>query len=73
MTNQSSTVEVSENQRQCATCAAPVSDGFYCSNRYYCSKKCLNESFQATGETWNEHFTPDGDCYWTSWDGRVAP
>jgi hypothetical protein len=46
----------------------PVQQGFYCCDEYYCSQECLDKSFEGTGETWNTHFTEDGDCFWTEWE-----
>ncbi|NIL77148.1 hypothetical protein RhoFasB10_03289 [Rhodococcus sp. B10] len=42
-------------------------EGFYCCGEYYCSQDCLDESFTASGATWHEHYSDDGECYWTEW------
>jgi hypothetical protein len=47
--------------------------GWYCCDEYYCSQKCLDRSFEGTGETWEQHYEDvggddGGDCYWTEWE-----
>jgi len=61
--------------RICSTCNKPLpwSDtetgqtGWLCCDEYYCSEKCLNESFSGD-DTWEQHFTEEGDCYYTDWE-----
>lgn len=42
--------------------------GWYCCDEYWCSERCLKKPFLNSGETWEEHYTDDGDCYYTEWD-----
>lgn len=57
----------------CKTCNKPlkivddVQSGYYCCDEYYCSKACLDKSFKGQ-TTWKDHFSQDGDCYWTEWN-----
>lgn len=57
--------------RACSICEKPMVQGYYCCGEYYCSRECLDHSFQMVNETWEEHFTEDGDCYWTVWEEVV--
>jgi hypothetical protein len=63
--------------RTCSVCGKPlppaddprmVVQGWYCCDEYYCSQKCLDASFEGTGETWEQHYSDDGDCYYTEWE-----
>lgn len=45
-----------------------VQSGYYCCDEYYCSKPCLDKSFENSGTTWDEHYSDDGDCYFSGWD-----
>jgi len=49
--------------------------GWYCCDEYYCSEPCLYASFNsdlAEGyENWSEHYSDDGDCYFTEWESEV--
>lgn len=56
----------------CATCSKKV-DGseeaggyYYCCGGHYCNQACLDKSFDGTGTTWDEHYSDDGECYWTT-------
>lgn len=42
--------------------------GYYCCDEYFCNDHCLRKSFQFTDETWQTHYSDDGDCYWTEWE-----
>lgn len=53
--------------RQCAICERPMREGYYCCGEYLCSRDCLDKSFP-DDMTWDDHFTEDGDCYFTEWD-----
>jgi hypothetical protein len=48
-----------------------VQSGYYCCGEYYCSKACLDKSFEGTGETWEQHYSEAGDCYYTEWEVEV--
>ena len=62
--------------RICTTCNKPLpwskeetgQTGWLCCDEYYCSEGCLNESFKGLGETWEEHYSEEGDCYFTDWE-----
>jgi len=68
--------------RMCTTCGRPLpwSDtesgqtGWLCCDEYYCTRTCLDESFNdawnedGTQMTWEDHFTEEGDCYFTDWE-----
>ncbi len=63
------------NDRICATCGhmlpvdkSNVQSGFYCCDEHYCSEGCLDKSFEGTGYTWDEHYSDDGQCYYTAWE-----
>lgn len=58
--------------RVCSTCTKPMSEGYYCCDEYYCSDDCVNAPFVGTGEAWEEHYSEDGDCYWTEWEEQLA-
>lgn len=60
--------------RICSTCQEPLKfnfdgtqEGIYCEDEYYHEGDCINKSFEGTGTTWEEHYTEDGDCYFTEW------
>lgn len=59
-----------EKFRTCLVCERTMSSGYYCCDEYYCSEQCLNAGFVGTGETWAEHYSDDGDCYWTEWESE---
>lgn len=44
--------------------------GWYCCDEYFCSESCLDASFKDTNETWEQHYSDDGDCYYTEWEGE---
>lgn len=44
--------------------------GYWCCEQYFCGDRCLNKSFLNSGETWEEHYTENGDCYWTEWENE---
>lgn len=61
--------------RVCSACekALPLNEnheqhGYYCCDEYYCNETCLATSFEGTGTTWNEHYSEEGDCYYTEWE-----
>lgn len=67
--------------RICSPCDKPLpwSDiesgqcGWSCCEEYYCSEKCLCESFNESYEVgkvlWEEHYAEDGTgCYYTDWE-----
>lgn len=66
--------------RICSTCDRPLpwSDtesgqaGWLCGDEYFCSEKCLYKSFDPDYEIgrqkWEEHYTEDGECYYTDWE-----
>lgn len=61
--------------RICSTCDRPLpwSDtesgqcGWLCCDEYFCSKECLDKSFEGQEVTWGNHYSYDGDCYHTDW------
>lgn len=59
-------------ERECSICGKPMMEGYYCCDEYYCSRECLDKSFEGTGETWEEHYEKgggdEGDCFWTEWE-----
>ena len=62
------------NNRHCTIDNKPLpfnksgyQEGFYCCDEYFCSQECLDASLAAIGTTWDEHYSDDGDCYWTEW------
>ena len=70
-------MQIETTIRICTPCGKPLpwSDtesgqtGWLCCDEYYCSKECLDESFNdAEGLTWEKHYTEDGDCYHTDWE-----
>lgn len=63
---------ITDTKRRCAACGKPMREGFYCCDEYYCSQPCLDGSFEGTGTTWDEHYSDDGDCYWTEWPDEGA-
>jgi hypothetical protein len=57
--------------------AEGLQNGWYCCDEYYCSQECLNRSFEPINNhndagiapiTWEDHYTEDGDCYWSEWE-----
>lgn len=66
--------------RICGTCGKPLpwskeesgQCGWICCDEYFCSEDCLDKSFEQPAgehnETWEEHFTEEGDCYYTDWE-----
>lgn len=69
--------------RICSTCTKPliftldaagnvIQEGVICCDLYYHEGECLYKSFNpdpVEGEkNWNEHFTEDGDCYFSDWE-----
>ena len=62
--------------RTCTICGTALyktslnlEQGWICCDEYYCSKKCLDESFiDADGLTWEEHYTENGNCFYTEWE-----
>ena len=56
----------------CVKCKKPVVNGYYCCGEHFCSEQCLDKSFEGTGETWDEHYSDDGDCYWSTWETDIA-
>lgn len=58
--------------RRCTVCSIPMREGYHCCDESYCSRECLDTSFEGTGETWEEHYTDDGECYWTEWEEVVV-
>jgi hypothetical protein len=67
--------------RVCTGCHTGMNEGYLCCDEYYCSRGCLDKSFEGcknedgTPMTWEDHFYEDGDCYWTEWeeDGTDQP
>ena len=60
--------------RICATCDKPLlfkpdgtQEGLYCCDEYYHEGDCVDVSLPS-GQHWNDHYTEDGDCYFTEWD-----
>lgn len=54
--------------KECDMCGAPINVGdsyAYCCGDWSCSQECLDKSFFGMTEAWPEHYTSDGDCYWT--------
>lgn len=61
--------------RICTSCKLPLAfnkdghqEGYLCCDEYYCSKRCLDVSFEGTDTDWEHHFEEDGDCYFTEWE-----
>lgn len=64
-------IKDNEPKRICSMCNKELADaGYYCCDEYYCSRKCLDKSFEGTGETWEKHYKDDGDCYYTEWENE---
>lgn len=74
-------MQIDTTIRICTTCKHPLAwsetetgqTGWICCDQYFCSQKCLDESFEGTGETWLEHYETNGgdensDCYNTDWE-----
>ena len=58
--------------RKCAECGSGFIEGWYCCEEYYWSQVCLDKKFDSTPESWEDHYTEDGDCYWSDWQDTVA-
>lgn len=65
--------------KKCSGCQTPMTEGWYCCGELYCSKDCLDKSFEGTGENWDQHYeavtNEDGDsgeCYRTQWEVDIA-
>lgn len=65
--------------RICDTCKKPLNflpdgtqSGVLCDDLYYHEGDCLNKSFEGTGETWEDHYSEDGDCYFTEWEPEIV-
>lgn len=69
--------------RICTTCTKPLpwsntesgQKGWLCCDEYYCSEDCLDKSFDSPDLPddvreggWEDHFTEDGNCYYTEWE-----
>jgi hypothetical protein len=65
-----------DEHRICDTCSEElpvnfnIQYGYYCCDFYYCSDKCLitGTRFDSMKEWIEDHYTDDGDCYWTEWE-----
>lgn len=42
--------------------------GYICCDEYYCSERCLNQSFAGLELDWHEHYIDSNECYWTEWE-----
>jgi len=60
-------VDRMSEERVCSECGVVMTEGYLCCDEYYCSERCLSQSFKGSGTSWEEHFTEEGDCYWTDW------
>lgn len=67
-----------ETERLCFICERELEKGengtqygYYCCDEYFCDDRCLNKSFLNSGETWEQHYSEDGACYWTEWEAEA--
>lgn len=69
-------LSVQASKRRCALCGDRLPTtfnnkfqaGYYCCDDYYCSIICVDSELCALGSSWKEHYTDDGECYWTEWN-----
>ena len=58
--------------RICDVCHKAMTEGYYdgdYTGKYFCSDECLHT--EMTDEEWHEHYSDDGQSYYTEWEGVI--